>query len=173
MSDHPTGTPAVPGLQALEEVLQRHPFFHGMTAAMLAKLAACATTRTLRPGARVLQEGACADRFIILMSGVVAVEIATPDHGLKPLQTLHAGDILGWSWLVPPYRWTFTATVREETEAVLFDAPCLRRVLAEDHEVAYHLLPRFVSVMSERLHAARLQMLDLYGAPDDRPEAAS
>lgn len=156
--------------EPIERLLHDHAFFAGMADAMLRKLAACATTRHVKAGTRMLTEGACADHFIILLSGCVAVEIVTPSHGLQPLQTLHAGDILGWSWLVPPYRWTFTATAREETEVVLVDAPCLRRALAEDHELAYHLFPRFVAVMSERLHAARLQMLDLYGPPSGTGE---
>ncbi|WP_404378807.1 cyclic nucleotide-binding domain-containing protein [Caenispirillum salinarum] len=151
--------------EPIKRLLHNHPFFAGMEEPMLEKLAACATTRTYKAGHRVLKEGACADHFTVLLSGCVAVEVATPEHGMKPLQTLHVGDILGWSWLVAPYRWTFSATAREDTDALVFDAPCLRRALEADHELAYHLMPRFVAVMSERLHSARLQMLDLYGPP--------
>lgn len=155
----------VAGKSTIRGLLHSHPFFAGMSEPMLDKLAGCATTRTFKTGHRVLREGACADHFVTLLSGCIAVEITTPDSGRKTLQTLHAGDILGWSWLVPPYRWTFSATAREDTDVVLFDAPCLRRVLEHDHELSYHLMPRFVAVMSERLRNARHQMLDLYGPP--------
>lgn len=151
--------------EPIRRVLHDHPLFAGLSEVQRDAMAACATTRAFKPGDVLLQEGACADRFHVLLSGTVAVQIAAPGRGRITLQTLHGGDVLGWSWLIPPYRWSFAATAKEPTEAVVFDAPSLRRVIAADHEIAFHLLPRFVAVMADRLHAARLQMLDLYGPP--------
>lgn len=159
--------------EPIHRVLHAHPFFAGLDETLLAKLADCATTRTFTGGEVLLKEGACADRFYLLVTGTVAVEVAAPGHGKVVLQTLHDGDVLGWSWLVAPYRWSFDATARGPVETVVFDAPCLRRVFEANHEIPYHLMPRFVGIMAERIHAARLQMLDLYGPPPQDPKSES
>jgi CRP-like cAMP-binding protein len=76
--------------------------------------------------------------------------------------TLGAGDILGWSWLFPPYRWKFSARTMEETRALAADGKCLREKAERDHDLGYELLKRFAHVVEERLEATRLQLLNVY-----------
>jgi CRP-like cAMP-binding protein len=76
---------------------------------------------------------------------------------------LAAGEVLGWSWLIPPYHWKFDARAIEQTRALALDGKCLRTKCEEDHDLGYELLKRFAQIMEERLQATRLQLLDVYG----------
>ncbi|WP_029008297.1 cyclic nucleotide-binding domain-containing protein [Azospirillum halopraeferens] len=150
-------------VDGLDRLLREHPFFREFDAEALALMAGCARNERFEAGQVILRAGDAADRFYILRHGDVAVEVAIPGRGRRPLETLHAGDILGWSWLVPPYRLTFDARALTLVRAISLDAACLRAKMEENHEMGYRLLQRFVPVMAERLTAARLQLQDLYG----------
>ena len=84
---------------------------------------------------------------------------------MQTLDTLHAGDVLGWAWLFPPYRWHFDADALDEVHAVVFDAVCLRGKCADDPRLGFDLAQRVAGILGDRLHAARLRLLDVYGAP--------
>jgi hypothetical protein len=79
------------------------------------------------------------------------------------IETIGEGEVLGWSWLFPPYRWQFDAQAVGLVRAIAFDGRCLRGKCEEDHDLGYWLMQRFAQVMSQRLQATRLQLLDLYG----------
>jgi hypothetical protein len=81
------------------------------------------------------------------------------------LQTLSAHDIVGVSWLIPPYRWAYDARAIELTRAIALDGACLRQKCEADHDLGYELMKRFVPILVQRLQASRLQMLDVYGTP--------
>ena len=95
------------------------------------------------------------------------MEIFVPGRGHVVIETLEAGDVLGWSWLVPPYYWHFDARVVEPTRAIALDGECLRKKSEDNHELGYQLLKRFFNVISSRLQATRLQLMDVYGAKAD------
>jgi CRP-like cAMP-binding protein len=145
----------------LDDLLSAHPFFAGLGPRLLSELAGCARNERFEAGETLFREGGFADRFYILRHGQVAVEVRVPGQGAVVLETLHTDDVLGWSWLVAPYHWTFDARAVGLVRATSLDAVCLRAKMETDHELGYHLLSRFVPVMGERLRAARLQMLDL------------
>jgi hypothetical protein len=86
-----------------------------------------------------------------------------PHRGLTTVQTVGEGEILGWSWLFPPYRWHFDARAQQSTRALAFDGQCLRRKCEEDHDLGYEIFRRFMFVMVERVESTRLQLLDMYG----------
>jgi hypothetical protein len=98
-----------------------------------------------------------------LRHGRVGLEITVPGRSAVTFQTLVAGEIVGVSWLFPPYRWTYDARALELTRAIALDAACLRGKCEQDHELGYDLMKRFVPVVVERLHATRMQILDVYG----------
>jgi hypothetical protein len=79
------------------------------------------------------------------------------------ITTLGAGELVGWSWLFPPYRWHFDARATELTRTIAFDGACLRDKCEQDHDLGYELMRRFASLMLDRLQATRLQLLDVYG----------
>lgn len=146
----------------IEQYLPHHPFLAGLDEDVLALLARCATLVHFRPGTYLFQEGEPADAFYVLRTGRVALETRL-GTGPRVLDTADADDVVGWSWLVPPYRWTFDARAVTDTSAVAFDGACLRARCEEDPALGYALLSRVVHVMSTRLHSARVRLLDLYG----------
>ena len=149
-------------MQTIEQYLPEHPFFQGLDEPAVALLSGCATNVHLRPGQYLFHEGEPADTFFVIRSGRVSIEMRRPTEGVV-LDTAHEGDVVGWSWLVPPYRWTFDACATEETSALAFDGQCLRGKCEADPALGYALLQRVVQVMSSRLHSARVRLLDLYG----------
>lgn len=151
-------------MQTIEQYLPEHPFFAGLTPEAIALAAGCATNVHIRPGQFLFHEGEPADTFYVIRRGRVAIEMRTPT-GEVVLDTAHDGDVVGWSWLVPPYRWTFDARATEDSSAIAFDGACLRGKCETDPGLGYPLLQRVVGVMSARLHSARVRLVDLYGAP--------
>jgi CRP/FNR family cyclic AMP-dependent transcriptional regulator len=149
-------------MQTIADYLPEHPFFAGLDPAALELAAGCAVNVHFRPGEFLFHEGDPADTFYVLRHGRVSVQMRTPTADVV-LDTAHEGDVVGWSWLIPPYRWSFDARATEETAAIAFDGVCLRGKCERDATLGYALLQRVVQVMSSRLHSARVRLLDLYG----------
>ena len=148
--------------------LAAHRFFADMDPAAVAVLAGCGRNVVIPAGSAMIREGERSDVFWAIRDGRASLGVDMPGRGLLALETLHAGDILGWGWLFPPYRWHFDADALDEVHAVLFDAACLRQKCEADPALGFHLAQRFARVLDERLHAARMQLMDLYGNPSPR-----
>jgi CRP-like cAMP-binding protein len=153
-------------VETLEPLLTEHPFFRGLAPGDIRFLTGCAKNARFEAGQAIFREGEEADQFYLIREGRVALENFTPGRGSAPILTLGAGDALGWSWLVPPYKWRFDARAIETTRAFALDGKCLREKCEQDTRLGYELLKRVAAIMAERLHATRLQMLDVYGAHD-------
>jgi CRP-like cAMP-binding protein len=149
-------------MENLERILTSHRFFGGMPSDHLHLLAGCAKNVRFDPGQFILREGEEANEFYLIRHGKVALEVYAPERGPLTIQTLSEGDILGWSWLVPPYRWKFDARVVDLTRAIALDGKCLREKSETDCRLGYELLKRFSQVMVDHLQAARLQLLNVY-----------
>jgi CRP/FNR family transcriptional regulator, cyclic AMP receptor protein len=150
-------------IHTLESVIKQHPFFSELPARHLDFISGCAKNVQFPERHVIFREGAPANEFYFLREGLVAVELTIPGRRATTIQTVVGGDILGWSWVSPPYRWHFAARTIERTRALVFDAKCLRDKCEQDHDLGYELLSRFVDIISARLDATRLQLLDLYG----------
>lgn len=150
-------------MEDLERLLLEQPLFRGLEARLGTLISGCARHTRFAPGAELLHEGAPADEFYLLRHGRVALEILEPGLPPVPFTTLGPGEIVGASWLVPPYRWTFDARAIEATRAIGVDARCLRAKCDADHDLGYELLKRVSAMLIRRLHATRLQLLDVYG----------
>lgn len=111
---------------------------------------------------RLFHEGGRADRFWILQSGIVSLDMRVPGHRPVETDTLGAGDLLGWSWLFPPYRRRFGAQTAGPVRALEFDAEEVRRMCAEDPAMGHAMALWAGSVATRRLQAARTRLLDLY-----------
>jgi CRP-like cAMP-binding protein len=149
-------------MRTLETILAEHPFFAGMEKRHLEVLTGCASNTLFQEGQIIFHEGEPANEFYLIREGRVALEIHAAGVGTVTIQTLNAGDILGWSWLVPPYRWHFDARAVEPTRAIALDGECLRHKCEQDHDLGYELLKRFAEIITQRLQATRLQLLDVY-----------
>lgn len=150
-------------MKTLEPYLAEHPFFKGLRSEHLSLLVGCATNVRFDPGQFVFREGQEAKNFYLIRHGRVALEIAVAPRPPIVLKTLDAGEILGWSWLIPPHRWMMDARAVELTRAIALDGTCLRKKCEEDCPLGYELLKRFAHVMEQELQAARLQLIDVYG----------
>lgn len=152
----------MPLIEGLDRLLAEHPFFRGFDADALTLMAGCARNERFEADQSLFKQGEAADKFYIIRHGSVSIEMSVPAKGRLVLQTLGEGEVLGWSWLAPPYQWSFDARATTLVRAVSLDAVCLRRKCEENHELGYRLLTRFIPVMADRLTAARLQLQDLY-----------
>jgi CRP/FNR family transcriptional regulator, cyclic AMP receptor protein len=146
-------------VQKLDSILKRHPFFKGLTDKQLKVIEGCAKNVRFGEGKTVFVEGDPADAFYFIEEGSVSIELTMPDRPRSSVHTVGAGDVLGWSWVSPPYHWHFNARALKPTKAVAFDARCLRSKLDDDHELGYQLLKRFSEVIVQRLDATQVQLL--------------
>lgn len=149
----------------ISELLRQHPVFAGLPDADLEFIAGCARNVAFRVGETIFEEGQEADQFYVLRFGRVVTEIHDPGRGPIRVQSLGPDDVLGWSWLLPPYRWQHDARAVELTRAVAFDGACLRAKAEEDPRLGYELMKRFARIIVERLEHTRMQLLDVYGKP--------
>jgi CRP/FNR family cyclic AMP-dependent transcriptional regulator len=141
------------------------PFFAELTPTQLRQLCDGGRPVSHRPGERIFSEAGAADRFWLIEAGSVALDLHVPGRGDQVIETLTAGSVLGWSWLHPPYRWQFGAVAREPVETIAFDGVAVRERCAADPALGYAMLRLFVPVITARLHATRLRLLDLYATP--------
>ena len=139
-----------------------HPFLAGMNHTQLTLLTDCAVARHFHTNQKILGEGEFANGFYLIETGRVALK-SEPGFGESiPIQILGAGDLLGWSWMFPPYVWHFTARTVEPTEAIFFYGTVLREYCETDHSLGYELFKRMSPIMLRRLQAAREKMLLLH-----------
>ena len=149
-------------METLEGILAQHPFFRGLESRYLELLAGCASNVRFAAGEFIFREGQPANHFYLIREGKISLEISSPSESALTVETLEDGDILGWSWLFPPYRWKFDGRALATTRAFALDGTCLRKKSEQDHELALELYKRFSYILAERLQATRLQLLNLY-----------
>ena len=149
-------------MESLEPILANHSFFKGLEQKYVHLVTGCASNVKFEAGKYVLREGEEANQFYLIREGKVGIEIYAPNRKHITVETLDEGDILGWSWLIPPYHWHFDARALEMTRAIALDGKCLRKKCEEDHDLGFEILKRFSNIMAQRLASTRLQLLDLY-----------
>lgn len=148
-------------MESLEPILRQHSFFKDVPAKYIDFIVGCTSHVVFKAGEVVLSEGQPADKFYLIRSGKVAIYIGKPSEII--IQTIREGDILGWSWLIPPHLYRFSAKAVENTRALALDGKCLREKCESNPDLGYQFLKRLVGVLTERLEATRLQLLDIYG----------
>jgi CRP-like cAMP-binding protein len=150
-------------MQTLEALVVESPIFEGMAPEHLELIAGCAKNVRFAPGEQVFREGEAADTFYLVRHGEVSIEIWVPGRGAVRIDTRGEGEVVGWSWLMAPYRWHFDARALDTVRALAFDGECLRGKLADDHELGFQLLSRFSTILVEQIEQTRLRLLDVYG----------
>jgi CRP/FNR family cyclic AMP-dependent transcriptional regulator len=146
----------------LTDILRQHPFLAGLSESHMQVLVGCASNVRFAEGAPVIHEGEIANKFYLVRTGRIALETDVNARGKIRIQTVGPGDVLGWSWLISPFRWHFNALAVAEVRAVALDGECLRKKCEQDRDFGYEMLSRFSRVMERRLEATRMQLLDLY-----------
>jgi CRP-like cAMP-binding protein len=149
------------------DLLTLHEFGAGLPAGWLHRLARHARPVYRGTGHRLCREDQPAERFWLVHTGNVAVDLYVPGRGDVVIERLGAGSVLGWSWLLPPHRWRFGAMVADHLRALEFEAAPVRALMAEDADLGRELNARFLAVVAGRLQAARHRLADLYAYPAD------
>ncbi len=156
-------------MRSVEQLLADRPFFAGLDDRAIALIAGCAGNVHYRPGEYLFRQNDPADRFYVLRRGRVELSISSPNQGPLVLQTFEDEDVVGWTWLVPPYRWEADGRAGEPTDTIAFDGECLRHKCEDDPVLGYELLKRAAGAMNTQLFGALARLLDLYGVHQPAP----
>ena len=145
-------------IQSLAPIIARHPFCEGMSTPDLELLAGCAENVKFGPGEFLFRNGTEAHSSFLLRAGRVALVV----HGAGVAETAEAGELLGWSWLHPPYRWHFDARAETAVRAIRLDGDCLRAKCEADSRFGFDLSKRILFQVTRRLERSRLHGLDVF-----------
>ena len=148
--------------ESLARSLAEHPFCKELTQAQVELLAGCAKNARYEADDYLVREGSLADAMFLVRSGSVAIETHVPGRGSLQVDTASSGDIVGWSVLLPPFRWQLDARALEPTLVFSFDANCIRGKVQADPSFGYAFTLKLLACASDRLTQARLQQLDVY-----------
>ncbi|MFE7896862.1 Crp/Fnr family transcriptional regulator [Streptomyces sp. NPDC057424] len=143
-------------------VVARTGVFGAMTKEHREQLMALAREVSFAMGERIFEEGGRADRFWIIHTGTVNLDLHVPGRRAAVIETLGAGRLLGWSWLLPPHHWHLGAEAGSPVRAYEFDAVAVREMCAADPELDHELTTYVLGVLARRLRSARVRLLDLY-----------
>ena len=150
-------------MQTIEKLVGNTALFGGLAPEELELIAGCGANVRYAADELLFRDGDEANNFFVIRQGRIALETFVPTRGSVTIETLEAGDVVGWSWLFPPYRWHFDARALSLVRATVFDGACLRGKCERDPRLGYDLMSRFAQVAIERLQATRLRLLDVYG----------
>ncbi len=156
-------------IRGIDSLVREHPFCQDLDEAAIALMSGCAKNEQFPAGSMIARENQPSERLFLLRYGTAALEIRRPGHDPLIIETLEAGEILGWSWIVPPYRWAYDVRAVTIVRAISVEAGCLRAKCDDDHSFGYEIYHRILRVMANRLSATRLRLVDLYAPP---PRAA-
>lgn len=156
-------------MNELKELLFNHPDFKDLNPIYIDRLCEHARIETFDANTYLFKTGEPAESFYIIDSGKIAIEVYSPPKGPLTILTLNSHDIVGWSWLYPPFSWHFEARAINDVKAFAFDAIKIRAACHNDYEFAYHFTRCFGRVMMQRLAATRLQLLDIFGTDTGYP----
>ena len=149
-------------MKSLEPALKEHPFFQDLAQKHFDIIVGCASNVRFKEGDIIFREGDPADKFYLIKQGKIAIDIPITRFRTITIQTIHDGDILGWSWLIPPHRCRFNCQALEDTRVICLDGKCLRGKCEKDHDLGYELFKRLTRIFIQRLEYTRMQLLDHY-----------
>ena len=153
-------------MEGLERILGEHRLFTGLGPSFLTLASGCAKNVVFKAGDYLFRADDAADWIYLIRYGRVALEMALPGREAVQFETPGEGEIVGLTWLLPPYLWGYDARATELTRTIALDARCLRDKCDADHDLGFEILKRFLPVLEHGLQATWLQMLDVYGPHD-------
>lgn len=152
-------------IEVTEAALAAHPFLYGVSPDHLAMLARAAADVTVPAGHRFFEDGGHAACFWLIQSGHVTVDVDVPGQGPVPFDTVGIGQLVGWSWLFPPFMWAFGAVAASPVETFEFDARTVRAWCAADPALGYEMTRRVAEVLTKRLKSARSRLITVCMPP--------
>jgi CRP-like cAMP-binding protein len=142
------------------EYLSTHEFFSEFSDDDLNFLCECSSTCDIKMGQILFLQGQNADKFYVVRSGRIAIQMPAIMGPTLQIQALDKDHILGWSWLISPYKWNFQTKAEEDSVLLQFDGAAILTRCEQEPKFGYELLKRFAALMSEGLNAARQKMMD-------------
>ena len=149
-------------METLGASLAEHPIFSGLSNPVLANILDSAVFEHFDAGQAIFREGEDANRVYVVLRGEIALEVFRLDPGPITVQILVEGDVLGSSWLIPPYRWRLDARALTPAAAYSIDGVSLRQECERTPRMGYEVVKRIMAVMDMRLQAMRLQLVESY-----------
>jgi CRP/FNR family transcriptional regulator, cyclic AMP receptor protein len=150
-------------MSTLEDILVEHPLFSNLDPRYVQLASERASDVHFNAGDLIFREGEQADSFYLILQGKIALELFAPGRGSLTIQTLEDGDIVGYSWLIPPHRYRFDGRAVKDTHAIALDGAWLRAKCKEDYKLGYEVMYRIATILAHSLGATRLRLLDVYG----------
>ncbi|MGI9294461.1 MAG: Crp/Fnr family transcriptional regulator [Pseudomonadales bacterium] len=145
--------------QPVMAYLTSHEFFSGLDESYMKILSDSAQMLHIAEGDVLFKQGERAEKFYVLCDGKISVQVPAIIGPTLEIQTIGKDQLLGWSWLIPPYRWTFQAITEKDSELIEFDGATILQHCEQDPKFGYELMKHFTILMSERLDAARQRMI--------------
>ena len=150
-------------IEVTPATLATHPFLRSMSRDQLDVLAEAACDVMFPAKHRLFEDGGYATRFWLILSGHVSLDLHVPGEGPVVIETIGMGELLGWSWLFPPFKWAFGAVAATRVEAFEFDASAVREACTADPGLGYELNQRITRVLAKRLQATRIRLISRSG----------
>lgn len=149
------------------KLLAAQPFLKGLSEQHLQLLVDNTMPAAFPAGKIIFREGQPANRFYLVLEGEITLESSAreKDSPAHLIQTIRAGEVLGWSWLFPPYYWHFDARAVTQVKAIFIYGTRVRELCEDNHDLGYELMKRTSEVVIERLQATRRQLLEQNGNP--------
>ena len=142
----------------IHDMLKTHEFFRDLSSGDLKLICDCALLQFFERGDKIAHTGNSADFFYVIQSGRLSISVEMGGRGSREIQSLGEGEVVGWSWIFPPYRWSFDVSALEPTSVISFEGACVRSKCEQDPRLGYELMKRFAQVLSQRLRLTRLQL---------------
>ncbi len=149
-------------MEDLSGILRNHPFLKELDENYLQQITGCAKNVVFKENDIIFKEGEEAVSFYLIRNGKVALELNGREKGNVRILTIGSGQVLGWSWIVSPYKWHFEAHALEDVSAIALDGKCLREKCEQDPKMGYEMIKRFSQILEQRLRSTRMQLLDVY-----------
>ena len=146
--------------QSITEYLSAHEFFSEFSDDVLKFLCECSSTREIKKGQILFLQGEHADKFYVVRSGRISIQMPAIMGPTLEIQTVSENQVLGWSWLIPPYKWNFQTKAEDDSELLQFDGAAILARCEQDPKLGFELVKKFAALMSVGLNAARLKMMD-------------
>lgn len=150
-------------MKQIADILKEHAFFQGLSPEDITFISGCAKNVVFQDQQIIATQGEPANQFYLIREGRVSIAMEIPPRKPFICQTLGPHDILGFSWLIPPYQWTFSTYATKTTRAIAIDGACLREKCESDPRLGFELMKRLVHILVKWEDASRLQLLDIYG----------
>jgi CRP/FNR family transcriptional regulator, cyclic AMP receptor protein len=146
--------------QSTTAYLSTHEFFSGFSDGILKFLCECSGMCEIKKGQVLFRQGENADKSYVVRKGRISIQMPAIMEPTLEIQALGEDQVLGWSWLISPYKWNFQTMAEEDSELLMFDGTAILAQCEQEPKFGYELLKKFAELMSMRLDAARQKMMD-------------